>query len=89
MSSYILVRHKVKHFQEWKRGYDEHSPARVAAGLTERHVFRNADDPNEVVILLEAKDLSKAKAFAGSADLKEAMQRVGVTDQPDIYFLNG
>jgi hypothetical protein len=41
-----------------------------------------------VVILLEWDDLEKARQFAQSEDLRQAMQRAGVVDQPDVYFLN-
>ncbi len=89
MASYMLVRHKVRDFSEWKPGYDAHLPKRAEAGLTEKYLLRGADDPNEVVLLYEAQDLNRAKAFAESADLRETMQKVGVLDKPDIYFLNG
>jgi len=88
MASYMLVRHKVKDFSEWKRGYDAHLPKRVEAGLREKSLLRGADDPNEVTIFFEAPDIKRVKAFAESADLREAMQKVGVVDKPDIYFLN-
>jgi len=39
------------------------------------------------VILIEWEDLENARMFAQSEDLRETMQRAGVTDQPDIYFL--
>ncbi len=87
MATYMLVRHKVKDFSEWKPGYDEHLPKRDAAGLTEKYLLHSAQDPNEVVVLFEASNLDKAKAFAASEDLRHAMQRVGVIDKPDIYFL--
>jgi hypothetical protein len=89
MASYMLVRHKVKDFSEWKRGYDAHLPKRVDAGLTEKYLLRVADDPNELITFFEAQDLNRAKAFAESADLRDTMQKVGVVDRPDIYFLNG
>lgn len=89
MASYMLIRHKVRDFSEWKRGYDAHLPKRVGAGLTEKHLLRGAQEPNEVILLFEVKDLNRAKTFAESADLRETMQRVGVVDKPDIYFLNG
>ena len=89
MASYLLVRHKVRDFSEWKRGYDAHLPKRVEAGLTEKHLLRSDNEPNEVILLFEARDPNRAKAFAESTDLKEAMQKVGVVDKPDIYFLNG
>ena len=89
MASFMLIRHKVRDFPEWKRGYDAHLPKRVEAGLTEKHLLRGAHDEHEVVLLFEAKDLNRAKAFAESADLRQTMQKVGVLDKPDVYFLNG
>lgn len=89
MAAFMLIRHKVRDFKAWKVGYDAHQPKRVEAGLTEKYLLRGADDANEVVILFEAQDLNRAKAFAASADLRERMQEVGVVDKPDIYFLNG
>lgn len=88
MSSFMLVRHKVRDFSEWKRGYDGHLPKRVEAGLTERYLLHGNPDPNEVVILFETRDLDRARRFAPSPELKERMQEVGVVDKPDIYFLD-
>ena len=86
--AFILIRHKVRDFETWKTGYDAHQPKRIEAGLAEKYLLRGADDANEVVILFEAQDLNRAKAFVASADLREKMQEVGVIDKPDIYFLN-
>jgi hypothetical protein len=77
----------VQDFAKWKVAYDVHLGARKAAGLTERQLLRNADSPNEVILLFEANDLGKARAFASSADLRQKMQEAGVIDKPDIYFL--
>ena len=87
MASYLLIRHKVTDFQEWKRGYDAHLAKRVEAGLTEKHLLHGDQNPNEVVILFKASDLNRAKAFAESADLRDTMKEVGVVDKPDVYFL--
>ena len=87
MATYMLVRHKVRDFSAWKPGYDAHHPKRVEAGLTEMHLLRGASDANEVVLLFQAADLGRAKAFAESADLRDVMAKVGVVDRPDIYFL--
>jgi len=38
--------------------------------------------------LFEADDIQKAQEFANSSDLREAMQKAGVIDKPDIYFLS-
>jgi hypothetical protein len=84
---HVLIRSKVQDFAKWKGKYDEHLNVREAAGLTERYLLRNADNPNEVIMLFEASDLDKARALASSSDLRQRMQEAGVADKPDIYFL--
>jgi hypothetical protein len=88
MITNILIRHKVKDYTIWKRAYDAHLPKRIEAGLIERNLFRNDTDPNEVVILFEAKDLVRAKKFVESVDLQEVMEKAGVIGKPDILILN-
>ena len=85
---HVLVRHKVSDFANWKPVYVAHLSARQKAGLKEEHLFRNADDRNEVLLLFSAEDIDKAKAFTASDDLRQAMEKSGVSDKPDVYFLN-
>jgi heme-degrading monooxygenase HmoA len=83
----MLIRHNVADYAAWKPLFDEHGIARRANGSRGGRIYRSADDPNEVVILLEWDDLERARLFADSDDLREAMVRGGVTDRPDIWFL--
>jgi hypothetical protein len=55
----------------------------------EKYLLRGAKDPNEMVILFEAKDLKRAENFAGSADLRETIEKLGVVDKPNTHSLNG
>lgn len=89
MGNYMIIRHTVSDFPAWKTGYEAHGPARTAAGLAEKHLLQDAGNPNQVTIILEADDLQRAEEFSASDDLREAMQRVGVVGQPDIYFCKG
>ena len=85
---HMIIRHKVADFDKWKPAFDDHRAVREAAGLRDLYLWRNADDPNETILLLEASDLAKAREFAGSSDLKEKMQAAGVQGTPDIIFLS-
>ena len=78
----------MKDYATWKAGYDDHGPTRKAAGCQGTVVYRSADDPSEVVVLLEWDSVENAKQFAGSDELRETMEQLGVSDQPDMYFLN-
>jgi quinol monooxygenase YgiN len=85
---YLYVRHRVEDYARWREGYDNHAAARQAGGATdEAYVMRNVDDPNEITIILGWSDVEKARSFTQSASLKEAMQKAGVTGQPEIRFL--
>ena len=88
MSNYLLIRHKVRDFDHWKSGYEGHLNTRESAGLTEKHVLRSNEDQNEVVLLFEAADLGKARAFIASPELRNIMQEHGVIGMPDFSFLN-
>ena len=53
------------HELQWQR------EGRASAGITNGRVFRNADDPNEVVILQDVADVAKARTWFGSDDMKD------------------
>jgi len=49
-------------------------------------VYRRAEDPNDVLILSDVADVTKARSFLSSDDLKAAMQKSGVQGSPTIRF---
>ena len=85
---YLVVQHSVENYDKWKPVFDEHGATRQAAGSGGGFVLRNADDGNHITVLLEWDSLDNARAFADSDDLRETMQRAGVTGLPDVYFLD-
>ncbi|MFQ5912999.1 MAG: cyclase [Nitrospinota bacterium] len=85
---YVLIRHKVEDYAKWKSIFDDHGATRKANGSKGGLLLRSADDPNELVILFEWDDLQKARQFSQTEDLRETMQRAGVADRPDVYFLD-
>ncbi len=84
---HILVRSKVEDYAKWKPVFDEQRSFRKSSGSKGENVFRNADNQNELFVLLKWDNLERARQFAQSTKLKEAMQKAGVVDKPDIYFL--
>ncbi len=84
---YTLVRHKSQDFAKWKSVFEEQAPARRAASCKSIRLFRTTTDPNEIVILLEWGDMNKARQYYQSPNLRDAMQRGGIIDQPDVYTI--
>ena len=50
-------------------------------------LFKNSADPIELLILTEVDGMDKAKQLVQSEELRQAMQRGGVSGEPAIYFL--
>jgi len=82
----LLIRHTVQGYSTWKAVFDEQADVRRANGSQGGWLFRSTES-GEVLVLLEWDDLERARLFADSDDLREAMARAGVTDRPDIWFL--
>jgi hypothetical protein len=82
----LTVHHKVKDYATWRTGYNAHETSRKSAGITNGRVFRSAEDPNDVVVVLDVADIAKARTWLGSEDLKTAMQKSGVIGSPSIRF---
>lgn len=85
--AHLLVHHKIEEYNKWKSAFDGHSSARAEHGSMGGKVFRNADDPNDIFVLLEISSIDEAKKLAQSDDLKEAMQKAGVISKPEVYFI--
>src|SRR5207248_10235700 len=74
----MVVTHKVKDFAKWKASYDEHDSMRLASGIHSYVIGRGMPDSNMVLVAVKVDDMNKAKAFAKSPSLKQAMQKCGV-----------
>ncbi len=84
----LLVHHKVQDYPTWRKIFDETTLTRTRFGSTGQQVYRSPSDPNEITILTEWKDISQARAYSQSNEMKEAMQNAGVISQPDVMFLD-
>jgi class 3 adenylate cyclase len=82
----MFVRLRVADFEKWKAAFDEFEPARRQATVTGHSVHRDADDPSVVIVAFRVQDLARARQFAASQDLRDAMQRAGVQGQPEFRF---
>jgi len=84
----LLVRHKVADYDQWRSFYDRDGEMRRAAGCTGTHLFRNANDPNEIIINLQWDSVENAEKFLADPAVHQVMQQAGVIGQPDIWFLD-
>jgi hypothetical protein len=84
----VVLKHKVKDFDVWKKAFDEGAQDRKDAGALAYAVGRGAEDPNEVIVYVALSDIEKAKAMLGSEDMKKKMAEAGVEGEPTVYMFN-
>lgn len=86
--AHMMVKHKVKDYGEWKRVFDGFIDTRRSGGEKNYQIYHPDNDPNSLIAMFEWDNLDNARKFAGGNDLKEAMSKAGVIEQPQIYFLS-
>src|SRR5918995_5982460 len=87
---YLLERHKVQDYARWRAVFDADAAGREAAGCRGARIFRNAEDPEEVVVLFEWDSLERARRRIESAGLHEKFEEAGVSGgigQTEFYLL--
>jgi heme-degrading monooxygenase HmoA len=84
---HVMARIKVTDFDAWKQAYDRGKSLRESVGIRSFNLWRNVDDPQDVVLLLHASHVDKAKAYFNSEELAQRMAAAGVEEPPEVVFL--
>jgi hypothetical protein len=82
----VTIHFKVKDFNSWRTSYNGHEKERASAGITNGRVFQGSNDPNDVVVLQDVADVSKARTWFASSDMKSMLEKSGVVGSPGIRF---
>ncbi len=80
----LICRQRVADFERWKRVFDSHAAAQRASGLHLERIFRNLDDPNDVVALFRVTDLEGARKFVTSPDVPKAQEESSLLGKPAL-----
>jgi hypothetical protein len=51
------------------------------------HVYRDADNPKELIIWCETSDAAKAREALNGPEIRSAMQEAGVVGPPKIHVI--
>lgn len=84
----MFVRHDVTDYAVWKKGYDGFSGYQKSHGVFFQSVWQSKDNSNDVTVIHDFHSMEKAKSFANSKELKEAMMKLGVKGTPQIWYTN-
>jgi hypothetical protein len=84
----LLLQHTVRDYHTWKPVFDEHEDVRAKYGVTGHTIYRDADKPNELTILMQFESRERAEGLMRDPSLAEAMQRGGVVSEPHATWLD-
>lgn len=82
----LLVRNEVEDFDRWKEIFDAQAEPARAYGLAVVHLWRSADNPNEVFFILAVEDRARAEAFMARPVSEAVGEASGVIDG-EFHFL--
>jgi hypothetical protein len=71
-------------YAKWRPVFDKYKPVREKVGVTSERVFRNADEPNQVLVWWETPDANKLLETLRSDEVKNYMKEAGVVGPPKI-----
>jgi hypothetical protein len=89
MTQFVTIVHECTDFSRWKNAYDGDAGNRMAAGLTQVMLARQADRPEIIALVFEISDVAKARAFVSSPTLREVMRNADIVGVPDVHFRQG
>jgi hypothetical protein len=82
---YLNVRHTVVDYSKWRPFFDADESRRKSAGATGvNQVYRDANDPNTITLVMEWNSAVNAQKFLSDPALGEVMQKAGVIGMPAV-----
>jgi hypothetical protein len=83
----VVLQLTIGDYAKWRPVFDKHKPVRDKAGIKNSRVYRNADDPKEVIVWNETSDLAKTREAVGGDEVRKAMQEAGVVGPPKVHVI--
>ena len=83
----VIITQEVKDFMNWKKTFDSLKYFRDEHGFSEVGVYVNSDNPDSIVLFLDAPSTESVERFFNSTEIKEGMKRAGVITNSNINLL--
>jgi len=85
---YLLVKQKVKNFDNWYAVFKSEAKAQKEAGLHDLILMHDIYDPNIILCLFKADDLERARAYTNSPNYAKSLKLLEETNMPEVIFLD-
>jgi len=61
----VMFQARVKDYSAWRSGFDGNAAQRADFGGANSRVYRNADDANDLLVMVDFADEARAREFVG------------------------
>jgi len=85
--TFLRIKHKVRDYDSWKTVFDDFVETRKKGGEKSYWICQANNDPNDLDVTFEWDNEENARTFFKSSELKNAMEKAGVIENPEIHFL--
>ena len=82
----LFVRHRVRDYAVWRKGYDAHQPKVREDSGSDATVHQSVDDEHDITVTVEFHDRKAAEKMKTSNELRNAMKGAGVEGTPQIWI---
>jgi len=89
--THLFMRHRIANYETWRRVFDADAARRVQAGVQDVGVFREAEDPENVLVVqkIDADVATVQAMLAGmmaDPDLAASFAEAGVLEAPEVWL---
>jgi hypothetical protein len=81
----IFRRVRVADYARFREVYDAGTPAREAGGMRDEQMFRNPNDPNDILIMSTVVDVERARAYGQSDEVHDRQRAAGLLELSNYY----
>jgi hypothetical protein len=85
--TFLRIKHKVRDYGTWKEAFDGFVETRKKGGEKSYWICQADNDPNNLDVTFEWDNEENARNFVKSPELKSAMEKAGVAEEPQVSFL--
>jgi hypothetical protein len=77
---------KVQEYDKWKTGFDELLSILKENDAKCRRIFRDLENPNKVMVIIEWKNLKKLNKLADDKEMMAKFQELGIVEVDIHHF---
>ena len=81
----IFRRTRVSDYERFREVYDAGTQAREAGGFHDEQLFRNPNDPNDVLTMTTVENIERARAYGQSDEVRQRQRAAGLLELSNYY----